>query len=462
MRRRRFPCNFYLVALGVLLSAAVAGACTGRGDGKKVQLGSVGRSDVVEVVEAPASVLPRASATQRASAEGTIRRVFVDDGDRVRKGEVLVKIDSPMALEQLDQAREADRIASSGASAGVRAVGFRGHDGGSVRRGFDAARQVTRRIADPGRRARVLAEISRAEGDYRAAEAGARTAVAQVTVGLAGITRAMSSMGAAQRVQTGAAVRAAERTVSDLTLRAPFSGVVTLGGLAAGGAGGLGELADRLPQQLRGQVTTDQGAPSLAGAGGSGQLGGAPRVGALVTAGSSVGRGDAMVTVVDVSELALSADVDETDVLKVRPGVPADVELDAVPGGRYAAEVTGVRVTPNTSGGGGVNYRVTLKLRHGTTVDGVAAPWPKPGMSAVVKLRVRQVLGAVSVPSAAVVTSGQVPTVWVVSGGRAQRRVVKLGARGEAAVQVLSGVREGERIVLGGADSVRQGEEISG
>jgi hypothetical protein len=81
-------------------------------------------------------------------------------------------------------------------------------------------------------------------------------------------------------------------------------------------------------------------------------------------------------------------------------------------------------------------------------------------MSAVVDLRVREARGALSVPSSAIVTSGQNATVWVVAGGHAQRRAVQLGAQGDVVAQIVSGLGEGERVVVRGADSVRQGQKL--
>ena len=59
-------------------------------------------------------------------------------------------------------------------------------------------------------------------------------------------------------------------------------------------------------------------------------------------------------------------------VLLVRPGVPADVDLDAVPGEAYSALVSAVDVSPTSSAGGGVTYRVRLAL------TGLGEPLLKP------------------------------------------------------------------------------------
>lgn len=442
-----------LLAIGLLLGGTLS-SCTGGGS-DRVRVGKVGRSDVAELVEAPGTVAARATATLRSPAEGTVKRLYVADGEEVKEGEILAKIDSPTAREQLRQARDADANVAGGQSVpvGLNLGGFQRQIDRTAERGFRTARQVANRISDPRQRARVLTEITKAEAQYRTAASAARNAVAQLNAGLGSIGSAMSSLTAAQRVQTRSAVRAAERVVAGLTLRAPFDGVVDLGG-PADGAGGLGDLAGQLPEQLQSQA-------GAAGALGSLPGGGASRDAASIAEGAPVSGGDAVVTVTDVSELSLSADVDETDVLQVKPGIEADVELDAVQGATYKAEVTGVGVTPKEAAGGGVAYKVTLTLERGTTADGTAAPRPKPGMSAVLNLRVREVRDTLAVPSSAVVTSGRDTTVWVVSGGRAQRRVIKLGAQGDAVVEVTYGLREGEQIVIGGAGSVRQGQEIA-
>ncbi|HEY9523694.1 MAG TPA: HlyD family efflux transporter periplasmic adaptor subunit, partial [Thermopolyspora sp.] len=181
--------------------------------------------------------------------------------------------------------------------------------------------------------------------------------------------------------------------------------------------------------------------------------------------GVPVSAGDTIVTVTDVSKLSLTADVDETDVLQVNKRVSAEAEFDAVTGAVYSARVTGVGVTPKEGTTGGVSYAVRLALGKGVYDDGERAPVPKPGMSAVVRLTVRDSPDAIAVPSSAIVTSGRESVVWAVQGGggdggTAQRRVVKLGAQGDAEVEILSGVTVGERVIVKGADTVRQGQRI--
>jgi RND family efflux transporter MFP subunit len=185
-----------------------------------------------------------------------------------------------------------------------------------------------------------------------------------------------------------------------------------------------------------------------------------PGVDAAVPEGAAVSAGTPILTIVDTGRLGLTGEVDETDVLLVKAGVTATVELDAATGATYQATVKAVDLLPTTSARGGVSYRVRLELGKGGYGDGTAAPTPRPGMSAVIRLHVRQATDAVTVPASAIVNAEGKDTVWAVRSGRAERVPVTLGVQGEDVVQVTAGVDAGQRIVVGGADQVSPGQEL--
>ncbi len=116
--------------------------------------------------------------------------------------------------------------------------------------------------------------------------------------------------------------------------------------------------------------------------------------------------------------------------------------------------------SPTTSARGGVSYAVTMALQPGKLADGSDAPRPRPGMSAVVSLQVAEAADAMSVPASALVRDGDRDTVWLVEGGKAVRREVALGAEGQEYVQVLRGLEVGDRVVVRGADEVREGDKV--
>ncbi|GII30731.1 efflux RND transporter periplasmic adaptor subunit [Planotetraspora mira] len=452
-----------------LLAVLLMAGCSSP-DTPAVQVAQVTRTPVSEVVEAPATVGARATAALTTPASGTISKLYVQDGDTVKKGQILARISSPQAKDQLDQARKADKQASRpvstrGVSTSVRLPPLKvpGSLDARVARDFARARKAAAKVEDRAIRAQLLAAIDAAQTQHKAQRreldqvvSGLNRSVGQVVAqvsgqlgaGLSGLTASMSSLQAASRSQTKAAVKAAKRTVDGLVIKAPFGGVITLGGASSGGgAGDLSGLLGQLPAGLAGQA----GAAAPASTG---------RSGGVVATGVPVAAGDTIVTVTDVSALILSADVDETDVLLVQKGTPAEAEFDAVTGATYTATVTGVGVTPKEGTTGGVSYPVRLRLGDGVYDDQSPAPAPKPGMSAVVRLTVRQAPDAIAVPASAIVTSGRESIVWAVRGGKAERRVVKLGAQGDATVQVVSGVSPGERVVIKGADTVRQAQTL--
>lgn len=426
--------------------ALVLTACSGDPT-EGVRVAEVGRATVSEVVEAPATVTARATATVSAAADGSVAELRVRDGERVRRGQVLLRIESPSARRALRKARQADAQAASATAGGAPGLAGSVAADAAAQRAFDQARRAARRIPDPAVRAQALASLRASQTQYEAARAAADRAAAQLAAGLGSLSDAVAALSAAQRVQTRAAVEAARRTVRALTVRAPIAGTVSLNPPdSAGGGGDVGGLLDQLPESLQGQ------AGQALGAGGD-------TVTATVAQGAPVSSGQPLVAVTDTSTLTLTAQVDETDVLLVRPGVRATAELDAVPDAVYPAEVTAIDPTPTTSTRGGVSYLVRLSLGRGTSA-GVTAPAPRPGMSAVVDLRVRTARGAVAVPAPAVFRAGRRDAVWVVANGVARKRVVRLGAQGRERLEVLEGLRPGERIVVRGADRVSDGQRL--
>jgi HlyD family secretion protein len=439
-------------------------ACGGE-DAPVIEVAAAGTADVVEVVEAPATVSARASAELPAPADGVVAEIAVVPGQEVVAGDLLLRVDSPSARDRLRQARAADAAAAGGTvslSGPPDLSGLQAQSDIAAETSFATAREAALLLPEGEARTAALQRVEQAEARYAEARSVAVDTVRRVDQGIAQVGDALSSLASAQRVQTRAAVELAEATVDALEVTAPISGFVQLGsasGAPAGGAG-IGDLLGQLPEGLQASAGDALG-------GGAGGLpgGDAPATAPTLTVGALVTPGDTLATVVDVSELSLTAEVDETDVLRVQPGVRATVELDAVPGAGYDAEVTAVDLQPSTSQAGGVSYRVRLVLGAGRDADGGPAPRPRPGMSAVADLAVREDVDAVAVPVTAVQrglddTRGESSSVWVDVDGVAQRREVVLGAEGDDLVAVLEGLDAGERVVVRGADTVAEGESL--
>jgi Cu(I)/Ag(I) efflux system membrane fusion protein len=145
-------------------------------------------------------------------------------------------------------------------------------------------------------------------------------------------------------------------------------------------------------------------------------------------------------TIVDLSRVWIMADVFESDAPNVRVDGTARVSLQALPGRTFAAHVNYIQP--------GVDAMTrTLKVR--LDMDNPSAAL-KPDMYADVEFQVS--LGTkLTVPAEAVLDSGERKTVFVDRGnGYFEPRQVTTGERADGRIQILSGLRGGERVVTSG------------
>jgi membrane fusion protein (multidrug efflux system) len=71
-------------------------------------------------------------------------------------------------------------------------------------------------------------------------------------------------------------------------------------------------------------------------------------------------------------------------------------------------------------------------------------------------------MNAVVIPEDAVQPLRTANVVWAVDGGKASRRVVQLGARSQGVVEVISGIKAGELVVVGGLERMAEGMPVAG
>ena len=230
--------TFALLTAAVLLPVLTAASCGDEPSG--VGLGTAARGAVAEIVEAPGSVTARAAATITSPATGTLADLRVTPGQRVAKGFVVAVIDSPDVADRLADAERALDAAPSVSTGNYVTVG--GATDKRAGKAFDAAREAAGDVADLQVRAALLAQIDAAEQQYEAASEAAAAAVRSVQQGLAGLSRALGALSAAQQLQAKQAYDLAVAADDALTLRAPVAGVVQLGGSPAASGASLTDL----------------------------------------------------------------------------------------------------------------------------------------------------------------------------------------------------------------------------
>lgn len=157
--------------------------------------------------------------------------------------------------------------------------------------------------------------------------------------------------------------------------------------------------------------------------------------------GQHVKPGQSLYTLADLSTVWVEADIYEQELPRVRVGAPATVTLDAYPGERFSGKVT--FIYPYV----GEQTR-TVKVRFAFANRGTRL---KPGMYANVELPT-STGRSLAVPTNALLDSGKEQVVFVAQGdGYFEPRRVTVGQRLDDAVEILSGLEEGESVATGAA-----------
>lgn len=98
-------------------------------------------------------------------------------------------------------------------------------------------------------------------------------------------------------------------------------------------------------------------------------------------------------------------------------------------------------------------YKVRISLLN-------PPPEIKLGMTAAVTLLSSNTQQTVTIPLAAIYQNGDTPAVWVVTGNTIILRPIKIGQFGDGTIQVLEGLRQGDRIVTAGVQKLKEGQKV--
>jgi HlyD family secretion protein len=369
-------------------------------DASRVRIAEVTRGDLVRDISADGRVIAANSPTLYAIAGGMVTLKVVA-GDAVKKGQALAEIDSPELRSRL--AQEEATLAGLEAEA--------------ARAALDAqlARATARKALDQAEidRQAALRDLERYQ---RAFEGGA---VAQVDVARAQDTLKNADIGLAH-------------AKSDLTLQGQGAGLDTRN---------KGLLADRqraIVVELKRQVEAlTLRAPF------DGQVGQVQ-----VAQRSNVAQNAPVLGVVDLSEFEVEIRIPESFARDLAIGMPAQIR--SAGGEPFAAQVAAV--SPEV-----VNGEVTSRLRF-------SGKQP-PGLRQNQRLSARIVMdtrkNVLQVERGPFVDEGGGRSAWVMDGDTAIKRPVRVGTSSINAVEMIDGVKEGDRIVVSGSDQFGDAEAIS-
>jgi RND family efflux transporter MFP subunit len=160
-------------------------------------------------------------------------------------------------------------------------------------------------------------------------------------------------------------------------------------------------------------------------------------------------------TIVDMTSLEIEVDVNEAYINRVSPGQPVDAVLDSYDDWTIPARVIAIIPTADRD-------RATVRVRIGfEELD----PRILPDMGVKVSFRSaeaepEEAPEGLLVDAAAVFQDTGRALVYLVRDGRVQRRAVRLGDQRGSEVFVLSGLVEGDRVVVEGPEGIEDGAEV--
>lgn len=322
-------------------------------------------------------------------AGGIVESILVDRGSVVRKGDVLVKLDSVNARNAL-----AEGLASVQELA-VR-LGIRNPEDRfdpaqqpevkSAKAALDLAEVTFKRNADlHARRVIATAEFDRAKSDYESARQHYEQAWHQAAQLYQSYRTALVRL------------RSLRQAVEDTVVTAPFDGLVAEKHVAPG--------------------------EMLGGAGG--------------------GAGSRVVTLLRIDPLRLMITVPARHITQVRPGQQVRFQVDALPGQTFTATVT--RVSPALEA---ESRSLTVEAR----VDNPDRQL-RPGMFATAQLLLPQQKPSLYVPPSAVRRQGEIARVYVVEDGVVREKIVTVGETTDGRVQVTTGLEAGDRVIADAAQA---------
>jgi len=428
-----------------------------------VQTGKVLKEDLASVVTASGEVKPRNYITIGAEYSGQLTDIMVKEGDRVRKGQMLARIDEAQSQADVAAQKAALNSAEADAAASEASVGA---GEASLRAGEDNVAALEATVA------RTKSDLERYDKDFKRGEQLFKDGL---------IPRSdFEQRQAVYESQKSSVVEAQSRVIQAKTQLAQLK--AQLAQLRAQQSGAQKKIAQsqaaltRVDDILRkhNAVAPIDGLVTYLPV----------RVGETVQPGVQNSAASTIMTIADMSIVTAEVKVDETDIVNVKLDQPAEITVDAIPGRTFTGHVieigntailrsTGLAAsTSTTSSQEAKDFKVVIAMDN--PPDEI-----RPGLSCTAKVTTATRKDATAVPIQALTTrtkgdllpdkdkplnptpavakanKEEVQGVFVVSGGKAQFRKLETGITGATEIEVLSGINVGEEIVTGSYQTIR-------
>ena len=393
-QRRRW---FWVTAAVLLLLAVVfstAHVFSSNATIDPSRLAVVERGDIARSVVATGKVQPLAKVEVKSKASGIVKRIYVDYGDRVRQGQVLVELDREELAARVREARAQLQAAQAAEQAALATlernqVEAEGPDLPFLKASWERARD----LYEDGLIAKSTLED--AEKNYQLALNRQQAALRNL-----GVSRAEVARARAQVAQAQAALERAEEDLRNATITSPMDGLVLSRDVEVGDA-----------------------------------------VSSILVLGS---QATLVMTLGDVRDVYVLGKVDESDIGKVYLGQPARIVVESFKDRTFTGQVT--KISPL---GVEKDNVTTFEVRVSIHNPGGEL---KANMTANAEISLEERKGVLLVPESAVLYDRERNTFLEVPDPKAEqgrRRVaVKLGISNGVKTELLEGLAEGQRVIL--------------
>jgi HlyD family secretion protein len=406
----------------------------------KVLTAKVVRQDLYTVVSGTGQIKPKTYANLGATAMGRITHLYVKEGDMVKKGAVVATIENVQQESAVSGQQAAIAAAKTDISSFIAAEKTAEANVEKAKADLEQKRLDWER-EQPLYKAGIVAK-----SDFDLKKAAYDTDVASVDQAIAAVNQAKAQTDSARgHMQTQVAMLRSDQNMLDLTQAvAPFDGIVTNEPV---------------------------------------------REGETVVEGIQNTEGSTFMTLADMSVVTAEVKVDETDIVNIQLGQPADVTIDALPGKTFKGHVTlvgdqallrstGIATSQSTTG-----TEEAKDFKVVVTLDSPSNEL-RPGLSCTAKVTTAHKANVLSLPiqaltmhnpqddiakskgsvqaasSAPAVKSAPVQGVFVVAKdakGKLRARFVPVttGITGATDIEVLAGLGQNEEIVTGPYKTLR-------
>lgn len=448
------------VALGATLVLAAAGGVYGSIRYSKrgivtVQTGRAVRQDLTSLVTASGEIKPRnyINIGTNAVSPSRITEILVSEGQQVRKGQLLAKLEA--VQPEAEVAAQRAQLASAEAESAAAEASLKASDENirTLEAGVARARAELEKAKVNYERTRRLWEqklVAQQDYDQRRLEVEALNAALVEA-------EARISQAKAQRAQLAASLAAAQRRVALAQANLRRSQDVLQRTLAVSPIDGM---VTNLPV----------------------------RVGETVVPGIQNSPASLIMTIADMSLITAEVKVDETDIVNVKLDQVADVTIDAIPNRTFKGRVIEIgntailRSTGLAASQSAISSQEAKDFKVVVALDNPPAEI-RPGLSCTAKiitatrqkaltipiqaLTVRQrgdlepapkngvQAAAAPDPAALKARKEEIQGVFVIEGDKAVFRKVETGITGATDIEVLSGLKENDEIVTGSYKVIR-------